>query len=97
MQTLFGISSQIAESSPTIVWGVALPLITILIPVFVTSIFIAIIVTSAINVVGNIIVGCVTKKEGTTFGQIAVRNIILAIYSILWSHHLFLLNRNHQS
>jgi hypothetical protein len=76
---------------------VALPLITVLIPVFVSSIYIAIIVTSGINLVGNILITCLTRKEGTTMGQIAVRNIILAVYSVLWSHHLFVLNQDHKS
>jgi hypothetical protein len=90
-------STQLMDSPIVMVWAVALPLITILIPVFVSSIFVAIILPSAINVVVNIIIALLTRKDGTTYGQIFVRNIILAVYSILWTHHLFVLISNHQS
>jgi len=90
-------STQLMDSPIVMVWAVALPLITILIPVFVSSIFVAIILPSAINVVVNIVIALLTRKDGTTYGQIFVRNIILAVYSILWTHHLFVLNSDHQS
>jgi hypothetical protein len=90
-------STQLMDSPIVMVWAIALPLITILIPVFVSSIFVAIILPSAINVVVNIIIALLTRKDGTTYGQIFVRNIILAVYSILWTHHLFVLISNHQS
>ena len=97
MQTLLGMSTQITESPVIMVWAIALPLITILIPVFVSSIIVAIIVPSAINVIANIIIAVITIKDGTTFGQLIVKNIILAVYTVLWSHHLFVLNSDPQS
>ena len=90
-------STQITESPVIMVWAIALPLITILIPVFVDSIFVAMIVPSAINVVVNIIIAVITIKDGTTSGQLIVKNIILAVYTVLWSHHLFVLNSDHRS
>lgn len=97
MQTLFGISNKIGESSVTIVWAIALPLITFLIPLLVSSIFVAIIIPTAINVVVNTIIGLVKKEDGISIAQIALRNFILGIYSILWTHHIFILSQNHNS
>lgn len=58
--------SKIAESPVSIVWAIALPLITFVIPLVVNSVFAALIAPLAANVIINIIVGIIKMEEGTT-------------------------------
>jgi hypothetical protein len=61
-QTLLGASSKILEKCLLIVWSVILPLVTILLPLFISNLTVAIVAPTLINIFVNVTVEIIIKK-----------------------------------
>ena len=94
-QTLLGVSTAIAESPLGVVWAIAMPLLTFLLPLLVKHDPVAYIVPLVVNVVGTLVVDCLRKSGSLGVGHMVCKLVTVALYSLLWGHHIFVLARHH--
>jgi hypothetical protein len=95
IQTLLGISKEISDSPLAIVWAILLPLLTFLLPLIIKNDPVGYIVPLCINVVGMLVVDCLRKSGEVRVGEVIVKAIMVGMYSLFWSHHIFILARHH--
>ena len=94
-QTLLGVSTAISDSPLGIVWAITMPLITFLIPLLVKNDPVGYIVPCIANVIGTLVVDCLRKSGSLQVAQVVFKMIIVALFSLLWAHHIFNLATDH--
>ena len=91
VQTLLGVSTAISDSPLGIVWAILMPLVTFLIPLFVKSNPIGYIIPLIVNVIGTLVIDCLRKSGSLGVGHMVCKLITVALFSLLWAHHIFIL------